>query len=114
MKNLLIAVAAVAVFACASQAQAAEPQGQISDAQLAELGLGGMQTLSDDQWETIRGKFLFGPRTARAILNSFNGQNNANAKRLGALTAILIGNDLLRAQFPNGGGVYPPGTFITP
>ena len=54
---LLTAVALVLVASTSVRAD----EGQISDAQLAELGLGGMEMVSDAQGEQIRGKFLFGP-----------------------------------------------------
>lgn len=61
MMSRLVAVLAAATVAFAvtssgSSAHAGEQQGEISQAQLAELGLGSMETLTDDQGMDVRGK----------------------------------------------------------
>jgi hypothetical protein len=58
MKKLVAVCAVVGALLASSNAIAGGRQvGEISDAQLASLGLGGMQSLSDAQGEQIRGKF---------------------------------------------------------
>ena len=66
MKSLLtLAAAAALIVAVQSEnASAAAPapqqvqSGEISDAQLAELGFGGMQRVSDEEGREVRGRFL--------------------------------------------------------
>ena len=60
--NLRIALVLVAlVVAFQTTAVKAEEPGQISASALNNLGLGGMQTVSDAQGEQVRGKFLYSP-----------------------------------------------------
>jgi len=66
MRTILTLLATLALVAVASDSQAfaASPQhdsvqsGQISDAQLAALGLGGMQRVTDIEGQQVRGRFL--------------------------------------------------------
>ncbi len=54
MRNVLIALAIVLGLAACVQAA-----GEVPEATLADLGLGGMQQVSDVQGEQIRGKWYF-------------------------------------------------------
>ncbi|MEX2333250.1 MAG: hypothetical protein WD600_03270 [Pseudohongiella sp.] len=56
MKNVLIASCALVLLACVSTATAAEP---ISKSTLGNMGLSGMQSLSDADGMAIRGKGTF-------------------------------------------------------
>ena len=80
----LLLVGALA-FSAVESARAAD--GQISDAQLASLGLGGMQKMSDTQGMAVRGKFVFSPL---AITQIANIQYNALQGPLGTQAATLF------------------------
>jgi predicted metal-binding membrane protein len=54
MRSLLVVCAVVSVLAFTGMASAANP-GQVPNATLAQLGLSGMQTMSDVQGTDIRG-----------------------------------------------------------
>jgi hypothetical protein len=59
MRSLLIVCVVACLALTAGMANAANP-GQISDNALAQMGLAGMQTMSDAQGAEIRGKGFFG------------------------------------------------------
>jgi hypothetical protein len=62
MKNLMIAVVAVAMLAFAGNVFA----GDISQDMLADMGLGEMQSMSDDQGMDVRGMgYYYSPATAK-------------------------------------------------
>lgn len=54
----IMVAAAVALAVTTTESTAYANDGQVSEAQLAELGLGSMQTVSDEEGQQIRGKFL--------------------------------------------------------
>jgi hypothetical protein len=76
MFRIFVSLVVVGLIAVSSQSARAD-QGQISQAQLAEFGLGGMEMVSDSQGEQIRGKFLWNL-----------GANTTYARTLAALQAI--------------------------
>jgi len=102
----LLLVGAIA-FSAVESTRAAD--GQISDAQLAGLGLGGMQKMSDAQGMAVRGKFVFSPI---AILQIATIQYNALQGPLGPQAAGLFAtgtafnllgvNATLSTRFPTG------------
>lgn len=57
MKNWIIALVAVALIATAGSVYADQP-GAISQSTLADMGLGGMQTMTDQQGLDVRGKSI--------------------------------------------------------
>lgn len=62
MRKLLVLFAAallVAMFAAVSQAAPPAQTGEVPDAVLADLGLAGMERVSDAQGEAVRGKWFF-------------------------------------------------------
>jgi hypothetical protein len=58
MRSLLLACLVVALVPLASGVANAADQGQVPSAVLADLGMGGMQVVSDVQGEQIRGKWI--------------------------------------------------------
>jgi hypothetical protein len=78
MKNVLIASALLVLFA--SMASAAEP---ISKSTLGSMGLGSMQTLSDNDGLAIRGKGTFAG-VAGGSTALYNGSSSANNYEAGA------------------------------
>ncbi len=110
MRYIIIACMSMAALTAATAVSAAEP-GQIPEAQLAELGLGGMEVMSDAEGEEIRGKFLFGPKITFFFLHIVP----YDVQKVGVLQVVLGVNDVFRTVFPNGFfGLYPPGNFILP
>lgn len=56
MKNLGIICGSIALyFGIVAAAVAAEPSGDVSRANLGSMGLGGMQSMSDEEGQTVRG-----------------------------------------------------------
>ncbi len=98
MKNLLVACVAVVALFCATSVEAGE--GQVSQSQLAELGLGGMELMTDAEGEEVRGKFIFGPQTTLGILSIASDQGAGTNGLIGLLGIMLATNDVTRATFP--------------
>ena len=48
---------ALASFALVSESRAAEPAGNIDQATLASIGLGGLDSMSDEEGKKVRGTF---------------------------------------------------------
>ena len=67
MKNLIIAAVAVAVVSFAGSAFA----GDISNDMLSDMGLGNMQSMSDDQGMDVRGSGYYGYGSATATVSGF-------------------------------------------
>jgi len=114
---MMLAVAFVAVLSTSARAD----EGQISQAQLAELGLGGMEMVSDEQGEQIRGKFVFSPaaiiQLQTATFNALAGPLGPTAAGLFAQgqTLNLLGvNSVLATKFPPPAGLAGYGTVGTP
>jgi hypothetical protein len=78
MKNVLIASCALVLVACAATAMAGEP---ISLATLSDMGLGGMQQLSDNDGLTVRGKGTFAGvfGSSTAVFQGSTSNNNYEA-----------------------------------
>ena len=106
MKKLLMVCIALGVLAgMTSLSVAAEPQKDVSNATLASVGLGGMQTMSDQEGMAVRGKgrsLAFGGGWATLLLpSSFNvyfsshktlaGGANFSSASLGPILAISGG-----------------------
>lgn len=101
MKNLLLAllVAVIAVAGFSADATAADPA--ISSATLADMGLNGMQVLSDQEGMQVRGKLFninFGAFSDAGQVSQINnvGINNSNnsvfSNRTRGGNIISVGN----------------------
>jgi len=100
----------VIIAACLlASTQSSANDGQISDAQLKSLGLGGMTKMSDTQGMQVRGKFLWGLQyyggLTQQILNSV-----PQSVRPQVYDAMYQQNQILLQLFPNGipGTPYGP------
>lgn len=104
-------LAGVLAFSAVEATRAAD--GQISDAQLSALGLGGMQKMTDAQGTQIRGKFLWATTPGSTAFNTFFqlAAVNPQAAAIFAQT-VQYQNNLYLTLFPAGLGPYGPANPI--
>jgi hypothetical protein len=97
--GLMCAVALVLVLSTSVRAA----DGQISDAELAQFGLGGAEVVSDMEGNQIRGKFLFGPNFQLSVANLifFSRPSEATARAANVFVASTnAANQILAAVRP--------------
>ena len=99
-RNLGLVLVAAIAFAFVGSLGADE--GQVSDAALAELGLGGMQKMSDKQGEQIRGKWFYSTLPGSTALNTYLQLNATGGARIPVV------------QFHPGTGTKDPAFIIPP
>jgi hypothetical protein len=80
MKNVAIACAALLLFAATAKAG----DLAVSKSTLGSMGLGSMQTLSDNEGATVRGKGTFAGVWGGSTANWFGGQTSSNNYEAGA------------------------------
>jgi hypothetical protein len=94
MRNLLIVSAIITMFlATAAAASAADPARGVDDSKLAAMGLSKMQTMSDREGWSVRGKGsfarAFGPTYNQIHLHLASGNNSSTT--LLSLSPIVLG-----------------------
>ena len=104
--GLVIALALVLVTSNSVRAE----EGQISKGQLSELGLDGMEMVSDTQGQKIRGKFLYNPAF---IAQTFTQIAGPNPTPQSLATATYVQNVML-AQNTYFASLLPGTVFASP
>lgn len=104
MYKMLLALAVVAVMACGAVA------GEVSQAALSDMGLAGMQSMSDDEGMAVRGAWAFGGSFALAVTPAASSGSAYTAGDVGPGPDVALTSTYATATSTL--SVYGPGGFF--